>query len=696
MIVESSRLRLLLATGLLVAAVALVSTLGPGLLTTPNRLRDLAPLRVLDELPTASPVRAEPREAGGDERERPLAVEAEPRPSREGVTYPPASPPQQCPTCPSLPSSHQCPTCPPPPPPHQCPQCPEPEALQVDFRRRIARTIADVQLLISRVAGTVATVDAEWALRLGAVAAELDPRLASPPNVPRRRSARLPGLEAPWPTREGDHVCPEAYFGPKFDQPFNQRGMEPEACQGVPPFASVLTALLPAQTWPRELAVFVVEKIRKLYGIPVIVITSDASLAGQLGSGVRVSVPLAEQSLADALNTVVDTVETPFVFLGESLAHFSNQSSLERLVRVLDDLDHVQVAGGAARDTRGRWIHGCLQQHMANYHAKYTLGYYHSKYECMYCDDLLTPFATRTKLLRTIPFSAGLSGQAVYRDWFAKVRSAGHLAVTCPDVMFFLSGHVNMTAEDWLPMARRWALERVQAFDGQEHNFSCESVGISCKSPLGIIKSFLLPPCCRRLMEHYLTHILDYGEARGLPHELQAGSALGALKMGSYLPWDYDMDVVFECKDFKEWMGIGALLKSRGSKCRASITQRNKYITIYCPNFFLELFCHRHNYTSSIYLPEELRDTPTTIWYAKRWVRAMSNPGLYSRNKLGLDDLKHAGHWRTLKVTSVGKQKGGYDNPGAWRRCSTPTHHSCLDHFPADGNLPFLYPFLQL
>lgn len=37
--VESSRLRLLLATGLLVAAVALVSTLGPGLLTTPNRLR---------------------------------------------------------------------------------------------------------------------------------------------------------------------------------------------------------------------------------------------------------------------------------------------------------------------------------------------------------------------------------------------------------------------------------------------------------------------------------------------------------------------------------------------------------------------------------------------------------------------------------------------------------------------------------
>ncbi|XP_069998559.1 uncharacterized protein, partial [Penaeus vannamei] len=545
--------------------------------------------------------------------------------------------------------------------------------------------------------GTVTAVDGEWALRLGAVAAELDPRLAATSGAVRERSARLPGLEAPWSVREGAHVCPEAYFGPHFDAPFNQHGMEPEACQGVPPFASVLTALLPAQTWSQEVVTFVVAKIRKLYDIPIIVVASDLGLGGRLGGDARVLVPPPEQSLAEALNDAVGMVETPFVLLGESLAHFSNQSSLERLVRVLDDLDHVQVAGGAARDAQGHWSHGCLQQHMAIYQAKYTMGYYHSKYECMYCDDLLTPFVTTTKLLRSLAFSAGLSGQALYRDWFAKVRGAGHLAVVCPDVMFFVGDHVNMTADDWLPMARRWALEKVHAFDGSLHHFSCELVGISCKSPLGIIrKAFLLPLCCRRLMERYLTHILDYGAAKNLSHELQAGSALGALKMGSYLPWDYDMDVVFECKDFKEWMAIGSLLRSRNSECRATITQHNKYITLYCPNFFLELYCHRYNSTSSAFLPEELRDTPTTIWYAGRWARVTANPGLYSRNKLGLDDLKHAAHWRTLKVTSVGKQKGGYESPGVWRRCRTPAHHACLDRFPADGNLPFLFPFLRL
>ncbi|XP_047486071.1 uncharacterized protein LOC125037108 [Penaeus chinensis] len=570
-------------------------------------------------------------------------------------------------------------------------------ALGLDQRRRLAAALREVQREVARLAGSEAVVDSKWVLRLESLAAQLDPRDAlSRPHKAWDFSAWLPNTPRPNDSAQGErHVCAEVYLGNKYDWPLYQHGMEQEQCHDVPPFSSVLTAVLPAKSWPDDVLELVLAQIKKLYEIPVVVLVREGG--GRAANESQVSYVEMDSGLSDSenLNAAVSKVATPFVLLGESLAHFSNQSSLERLVRVLDDLDHVQVAGGAARDTRGHWSHGCLQQHMANYQAKYTLGYYHSKYECMYCDDLLTPFVTRTKLLQSLAFSAGLSGQAVYRDWFAKVRGAGHLAVLCPDVMFFLDGHVNMTADDWLPVARRWALERVQGFDGREHVFSCESVGISCKNPLGIIQSYLLPPCCVAEMEEQIGYLVSYAEQNHLDYELHAGSVLGAIKLGQFLPWDYDTDIVVNCHQFNKWMQINAYLKTRRIKCKMRVTKKNTYITVFCPNFFLEIVCHKGRNNSRVHLPAEYRDIPTQVLYSGRWINVRSNPGLYCRNAMGLEVLRHAAHWRTLKTSTEAKARGGYDSPGTWNKCKDPNHHSCLDKYPGDGNLPFTQPFLR-
>ncbi|XP_042858554.1 uncharacterized protein LOC122244658 isoform X2 [Penaeus japonicus] len=611
--------------------------------------------------------------------------------------------------------------------------CPLPETgalgaarLQVEHRRRLAQVVSEVSRQVARWPDAP---DGKWARRLSEVAAELDPRLprapsllvfpaaassssssSSPPPPPSPSSsssfssspsssssssplqwdfsARLP--DAPLPNRSRS-VCPEVYFGGRYGWPFFQHGMEAEKeCQEAPPLYDVLTVLLPARRWPERRLRRVREAIAKEHRVRVIVI-AEGEITVKDAADVRV-IKLSGRSESDALNDAVELVETPFVFLGESLAHFSNQSSLERLVRVLDDLDHVQVAGGAARDTRGRWIHGCLQQHMANYHAKYTLGYYHSKYECMYCDDLLTPFATRTKLLRTIPFSAGLSGQAVYRDWFAKVRSAGHLAVTCPDVMFFLSDHVNMTAEDWLPMARRWALERVQAFDGQEHHFSCESLGISCSDLMSIVDSFLIPLCCLAFITDKVHRALEVAEEQQLDYELTAGTVLGAVKFGSVLPWDIDLDIFIECGNQGRWMDI-AHAHLNGKGCSLKVYEADVYFSVICPKYMVEFTCHRR--LSRSFLPVEYRDVPTRIEFGGRWTKAQSNPGLYCRNQYGFEVLRHAQHWRFLPAPEMGRKKGGYESAGQWKSCRNPTHHACLDRYPGDGNLPLLQPFLH-
>ncbi|XP_069186410.1 uncharacterized protein [Procambarus clarkii] len=531
--------------------------------------------------------------------------------------------------------------------------------------------------------GTYAIVDAKWALTLGALVEELDPRVAAPAGTSTRdHSARLPDTTPTTVSRNNTrHVCPEVYYGRSYDHPFHQHGMEPEKCTSVSPFGDVVTAVLPALSWPPPTTHFVISHIRKHYNIPIIVLASKKLSTDIKLYNVSVVYPKKSKSEASSLNYIMKLVKTPYVFMGTSLAHFSNQSSLERLVRVLDDIAHVAVAAGAARDLQGRWTHGCMQQHMANYHASYTMGYYYSKYECMYCDDVLTPFVTSAKLVKKVAFTGGLNGPAIYRDWFVKVREEGHLIMVCPDVMFFLTNHVTMASKDWLPVARRWVLQKVLSYTGESFNFTCKNINISCNNILAITKSFLLPPCCIKMAVTQLNMVIDVSEKNGLEYELQSGSALGAVKFGSYLPWDTDHDIYIECKDFNIWYRkLGPV--ARAKNCTQKIKYKNVFLKIVCPSFTLDIYCRER--LSRMFLPDEYVDTPTSVWYSGRWAKVVANPGLFSRNYIGFEDLKHQQH------STHWKGSVGSVHAGSWLPCSSPQHHSCLDRFPADGSIPFV------
>ncbi|XP_071513580.1 uncharacterized protein [Panulirus ornatus] len=598
----------------------------------------------------------------------------------EGDTRPCANPtPLQCPSCLTTSLTNQDPLdMVPTSPPRELS-----ESLQVAYRRRLVDTIAQVQRQITRLAGIPAVVDAKWAVTLTALMEELDPRTTRPNTSTWDYSARLPDMgPAPRLPNKTRHVCPEVYFGNKYGHPFNQHGMEPENCTYVPKFSSVLTAVLPAQSWPTETINFVITHIRKFYDIPIIVMAPNTTIIDGRIKNVKILSHINDTPPeAELLNEAMQQIKTPYVFIGSSLAHFSNHSSLERLVRVIDELPHVEVVGGAARDLQGHWIHGCLQQRMANYQATYTMGYYYSKYECMYCDDLLTPFITTIKLAIKLPFTAGLRGQAMYRDWFAKVRQAGHLAMVCPDVMFFITNHVHMTRDQWMQVASRWALEKIHSFTGESLAFACENINISCEHIRAITRSLLLPSCCIDIAMKELYIMTEFAEKHGLHYELQSGSVLGAVKFGSYLPWDLDHDLYVKCDEFKNWyQKFGSFVESKN--CTAKIKYRKRFLKILCPVFTLDIFCR--NELSNKFLPAEYNNTPTTIWFSNRWVRVSSNPGLFSRNKMGFEDLKHMQHSTHFRdLHNPGR-------PGTWLPCRTPKHHACLDRFPADGNLPFL------
>ncbi|XP_064101556.1 uncharacterized protein LOC135212102 [Macrobrachium nipponense] len=562
-----------------------------------------------------------------------------------------------------------------------------------DVRRRLASTLVEVYREITRQTGhQQSVIDTKLAIKLAAVAEELDPRISLSMQTPREYSATFTNVTSiiSLPNKSR-HVCPEVYK-PTFD-PLGQVGMESEDCNYVPNFNKVLTVILPATSWTPERVNFVVKQIRKRYNITIVPIVMSKNAIDTNVPNLRIVMMENGVNESTVMNQLFKTIETPFVLMGTSLAHFNNQSSLERLVRVLDEVEHVKVVGGAARDPEGLWNHGCLQQRMAVYEAHYALGYYYSKYECMYCDDLLTPFVTSVALLKQIPFQEGLNGHPMYRDWFAKLRVNGILSMACPDVMFYVQTHPNMDEQQWIIVAKQWSLEKITSYDDKVYVFDCSSVGIYCLGPLGTIASFQLAPCCRALMTKYLAYLTDYGNQNNLHYELHAGSVLGALKMNGYLPWDYDHDISIFCKDFSTWRNTNSMLKRK--QCYNYVTKHNVYLTVNCPGYFLELVCHQHNASSYQFLPPEYTDKPTLIKYAGKDIAVRPNPGLYARNRYGFEWLKHESHWRTLKNGPANLKKGHHEIE-FWRSCKDPQHHSCLDHYPIDGNLPFQKPFLNL
>lgn len=541
-------------------------------------------------------------------------------------------------------------------------------------------------------AGTEGKVDAAWSRELLSLAEEIDPRVSSEfedfaagVSEKQRNSREIAasdkaenGSQPPTVSPEVA-VCPEVYLGREVDMLY-QHNFRTIKCTNAVAFKDLVTVILSTKGWEVERVKFVARQILKYYDVNIYILTYGIN--GRIDvDGTITKYYSADVLESKAVNSIVPSVITPYIFLASTLTHFSDQSPLDRLVRVLEDLHHVGVATGAYRDLRGLWHHGCLQVTMENYQLSYERGYEHSKDECMYCDDSLGPMVLKTALLTKVPMKETLEGSVMYRDWFLNVRLTGSLVVACPDVMFFVDTEAFMGKEDWLQLSQIWSVQYIQPYDGEELEFSCEQAEIKCIDLIKSVALFLVPPCCKDKLRYELGLFQDCAEELGLYYELQAGSLLGAVKTDGLLPWDFDTDVITDCKDQSIWMSEG--MKCMGRKgCNSKLIAGN-YWTSTCELSFIDISC-RHNTTS--YLPEEYRQIPTQIVVDGRKTGVKANPGRVARNRYGHEYLKHAAHWRHVSVTGVDDGSGGVGN---WKTCKEPGFHACLDHFPVDGNLKF-------
>ncbi|XP_068225727.1 uncharacterized protein [Palaemon carinicauda] len=554
----------------------------------------------------------------------------------------------------------------------------------IPTRRALARKIMEVQREIESKTELSKDVDISWAKKLLIVASELDPRVAVSVKDAKLLdpSTMLRQTESASNLSQVRKVCRERYRGRAFDEEMKQN-WEVIPCASQK-FRDVLTVILPAKSWTHMRMQHIISNIRKYYDVDIVVLTHGHTGDSLEGTNVLEERFGAQTSESVAVNSVMSSIRTPYLFLGHSLVNFDEETNLERLVRVLEDNPGVGVASGAYRDTMGIWNHGCLQGTAENYQLEYVTGYEHSHNECMYCDDVLGPFVVRTEFLKSVPLTETMEGPIMFRDWFLNVHLARKLVMSCPDVMYHVSSEPTLNRDDWLEIAQKWSIERIKPPATESIRFSCDEAQISCKNLMKSVSSFLVPPCCRDIFRKELQYVQDCAEEIGLHYELNAGSLLGAVKMDGMLPWDFDSDIIPDCDDKSVWM-------SKGKECLAKKgctlkTVLGTYWTSTCNVSTIDLNCYE-NRTKK--LTADYIKVPTKILFNGIPTRVPYNPGRTVRNYFGEEYLKHAVHWRYSSNAIFPVDDGSGQTPGLWSHCIVPSFHSCIDHFPVDGNIKF-------
>ena len=499
-------------------------------------------------------------------------------------------------------------------------------------------------------------------------------------------------------TRKGKllDVCPEVYLGTLADHPIHEKSRVLAHCTNARPFPDVLSILLNGFDYVTDDEILVI--LREVYtSYPKLTVHMAVHKTLALPGELKLSVKqheLAESATADIIwNTLAEKATTDFVLVGRRIERFLWQANveLERLVRVVSQLG-VDAVGGAFRTPDGHWSLGCQQTQLAHYRIKYVDGYYRSSKSCAFCDYIPSPFVSRLSTLRAVRFNM-TSPDVVFHDYFLRLKKLRKLAVSCPDVMFFMQGD-NMSEasrhKQWKQMAQVHAINVVHFADGKQLSFSCDEAKTLCKRRKGIS----VPVCCLNVLRKQIQDTFEICEKLGIFCRVNCGTALGAIKFKGVLPWEVDADISYTpSKDVNFWQRKDEFTK-RGykfskyypSKCRV-FNQKSPA----CRKFAIGTrYWHVDMWDNT---PRSITDwlrghnlKPTKVQMGDRWVNSLTNPGLYARNEFSFEVLRHVEHTFVTGLRNPSLMRGGQ-----YTKCAVPGFHGCLDQTDADGNIGIIY-----
>ena len=499
-------------------------------------------------------------------------------------------------------------------------------------------------------------------------------------------------------TKKRDHaqpvVCSENYLGIDDYQPSAKRPAMAN-CSKIPPLSSVLSILINGfdYTTLRQIHV-VLRDINVAYPKLTVHLAVQERILFPVDAKINIIQHVfgKRPAASDAWNQLVANATTEYVLVGRRIERFIWHAMLERMVRVVSELG-VDAVGGSLRTPDGHWSMGCQQTRLRNYTLTYRDGYNMSTNSCAYCDYIPSPFVSRTSTLRAVKFKMA-SPETVFHDYFLRLSQDHRLVMSFPDAMFYVLPDVesdSLFREQWIPTVQAHSLNHVHFADGRHLRFSCEEANTGFSRTGGVI----VPVCQVESLLKAVIETMDICQKIGLFCHLDGGTTVGAIKFNGILPWERDADISYVASSTinfwdhrDEFLALGYELSLKyPEKCPKfdAGNERCLHFNLNVPHWRIELWGATPRLMTDFLRENRIESTKLLI--GCRWMNSPTNPALNSHNRYGYELLKHAEHWGELGYSTSWVPY----NPGTYIKCPTPGSQMCLDQYPTDGNMDFLY-----
>ena len=297
----------------------------------------------------------------------------------------------------------------------------------------------------------------------------------------------------------------DVYSKPVHDaKPNNSRPVKDKVevaapLSGSAPLSGVLSILINGLEYAKtDEVVVLLDDIQKMYRNVTVQLAVAQTLA--LPSHIKLNVRQHRVAAASTApfghvwNRLVASATTKYVLIGRRLRRVSGYAQLDRMISIASRLD-AGVVGGSIQTPDGHWTADCQQVALRNNMLRYTNGYSVKKKTCVLCDHLESPFISQTSILGETKFRL-TSSQALFADFFLRLRRGGKLVLSCPDSTFHVREEDATRAESkaaWLPLAYNWSVSHISFGSRHIVSFSCQESNLTCSWKHGPANQ---PVCC--------------------------------------------------------------------------------------------------------------------------------------------------------------------------------------------------------
>lgn len=474
-------------------------------------------------------------------------------------------------------------------------------------------------------------------------------------------------------------ICPEYFVDPLYGFPQYEVGYEIEKCSYASPIEKLVTVIMVIHGSNWKQLEHVMTGLR-LYqnNIPVVIgihMNSKSSFAD--GNAEIIQIP-KDASEGDALNTLIPRVRTEYTLIARDVIDFNHDARIDRLVREIERLN-VSVVGGSIRNSDSIWNMACHQRAFQNSIVVYKEGYDESLHDCVFCDHIDGPYLIRTDKLNGLMFDGTITPMGLYEDFFMRIENE---VAVCPDSLFYVDfPKRRKETTSWESFRKKRNLYKLTFSSGPAIEFGC-SYSYPCELEKGYVRS----PCCIKELADTNNDAMKMCEASGIICEFQAGTLLGAVKLGQTIPWEIDGDIRVWYENFTILGKAGEMLQEKGysfvkhasvggCNTTSKVMLSNGYYYVNSKHWFVEMYtyCGMDSYDL---MSKQLNRTK--VLHNGYAAYATRNPPLVVRNMYP-QYLGHVQHFREDGVWNIHR----------FSKCKEENRHDCIDRYYEDGNLQF-------